>query len=207
MSNHTDCYKYSLLLWKSGCAPRIFLWNYGSAAYLLLADFDTIVPFFSVMCWTLNWYLSQCAHFSSSDPMWDRRDNALTPGGVVASLKLSLFFRRTLQLRDFPDGAGWRGSVGHVKGMRLWCSGLNAQGRRGGTWWAELGRNRQHRQEAELAEVAGNSQFGICLWFLTASFSKLGQIASNRAYFCFSTQVWCCSHCSHYILYIRYIIF
>lgn len=74
------------------------------------------------------------------------------PKRVVASLKLSLLSRTTFLLRDFPGRAGCRGSVGHVKGMRLWCSGLNAQGRRGGTWWAELGQSRQHRQEAELAE-------------------------------------------------------
>lgn len=58
----------------------------------------------------------------------------------MASLKLSLFFRRALLLRDFPDGAGCRGSAGHGKGMSLWCSGLSAQGRRGamlGSAWPE----------------------------------------------------------------------
>lgn len=82
---------------------------------------------------------------------------------MVASLKLSLFFRRTLLLRDFPEGAGCRGSVGHGKGMRLWCSGRNAQGRRGGNGGLSLARAGSRGKKQSLLKVAANSQFGICL--------------------------------------------
>lgn len=202
MSNQTDCYKYSLLISESGCAPRIFLWNYGSAAYLLLADFHTIVPSLSVMCLTLpNWYLSERTHFSFSDPMWDRRDSTVTLRGA-GFLKGDVSLQES---RSADVGAG------AVKGPRALGLGPEHWGKKetfsGMNTGAALGRVDDGCKKQCLLKVTSNSQFGICLWFLTAGFSKRGQIASNRAYFCSSTQVWSYSHSSHYVSYTKYIIF
>lgn len=158
-------------------------------------------------CWMLNWYLSQCAHFSSSDPMWDRRDNAVTPRGWWHP-KDEFILQENPSAQRCPRWGRLQGVSGACKGNEaLVLSPKCSRKEMGVLGGLSLARAGSRGKKQGLLKVAANSQFGICLWFLTASFSKLGQIASNRAYFCFSTQVWCCSHCSHYILYIRFIIF